>query len=75
MAESLDPMLKFTADSPEMHSSGYVPLLDLQVKIERRPDGSQDIDYVFFEKPVSSNKVIMEQSALSMRVKLETLEN
>ena len=41
-ADSVYPMLEFTMDLPSLHDSEMVPMLDLQVWVERHPAGSGD---------------------------------
>ena len=71
----MDPMVQFTVDAPWDHSSGYVPILDVQAKPITTQDGEQDVEYLFYEKGISNTKILMERSAMSTRVKMETTSN
>ena len=70
MANSINPMLEFTTDTPMEHSNGYVPMLDFQVKAVTLEDGKQDLVYKFYEKDVSNMKVIMERIAIGTKIKM-----
>ena len=56
--------LKLTVDSPSLHPSGFMPILDLQIKTE-----NNQIIYKFYKKEVSNNLVILNKSAMPMKVK------
>ena len=77
-ADSIIPWLKFTVDSPEKHASLTVPILDLQVWVrhpgqEEEGLGSDLLAWSFYEKPVSSDKLLRATSAYSWRNKLVTM--
>ena len=55
---------KLTVDSPSLHPSGFMPILDLQIKTE-----NNQIIYEFYKKEVSNNLVILNKSAMPMKVK------
>ena len=62
-ADSIVPWLKFTFDAPELHTTGMVPVLDLQVWIRRpRPEeeglGCDLLAWMFFKKLVAAAKVM-----------------
>ena len=61
--------LQFTIDCPSEHNSGWMPLLATEVKVAE----DNTIDYRFYEKPISSKYVMMRNSAMSARVKMNTL--
>ena len=56
--------LKLTVDSPSLHPSWFMPILDLQIKTE-----NNYIIYEFYKKEVSNNLVILNKSAMPMKVK------
>ena len=60
--------MQVTTDCPSQHESGYLPVLDIQVKIQ-----NNKIVHKFYKKPISSNKVIMAKSALPTNVKRASL--
>ena len=62
IAESVDEMLKFTIDLPSKHGNGKLPVLDIQVNINK--DKNNRIDFEFFEKPTKNNKVILSDAAI-----------
>ena len=77
-ADSVILWLEFTWDSPSQHESKTVPILDLHVWV-RHPDPEEDglgsdlLAWSFYEKPVSSDKVLRAMSAYNWRNKLVTM--
>ena len=79
-ANSIVPWLQFTADIPQYHSSGMVPILDLQVWVEHPSGdnltsglGPDTICWTYYEKKISSNKVMRAETAYPWRSKIVTL--
>ena len=64
IAEEVDPMLKFTIDTPCDHKCNQIAVLDLAVNVNK--EENQRIDYEFYEKPTKHKQVILSNSALSM---------
>ena len=56
-------------DSPSNHQSGFMPMLDVQVKVSEQ----NKVIYKFYKKPISSKKVILVNSALPANVKRASL--
>ena len=54
--------LELIVDSPSMHQSGFMPILDIQVKTE-----IDKIVYKFYKKEVSNFRVILNSSAMPMK--------
>ena len=67
IAEEIDPMLKFTIDTPCNYKDGKLPVLDVKVNINVKEN--YRMDYEFYEKPTKHPKVILANSALSMAQK------
>ena len=65
IAEEVDPMLKFTIDTPDMDTG--IAVLDLKVQINKKEN--YRLDYEHYEKPTKHPKVILADSALSMNKK------
>ena len=63
IAEEVDPMLKFTIDTPCNHKDNKIPVLDLKVHVNVREN--QRLDYEHYEKPTKHQMVILASSALS----------
>ena len=61
--------LKFTVDCPSTNANGWMPLLATEVRVA----ADNTIDYKFYEKPISSRYVMMQSSAMSAKVKMNTL--
>ena len=68
ISNSIYNFMQVTTDCPSQHESGYLPVLDIQVKIQ-----NNKIVHKFYKKPISSNKVIMAKSALPTNVKRASL--
>ena len=58
-----------TVDCPSNHESGWMPLLDLQVRVT----SDNTLDYKFFSKKVANPLLLMKSSALPDRVKRDSL--
>ena len=69
IADSVDPNLKFTIDCPSQNGNGRLPVLDLQFWVE----GGTLLRHAFFKKPMAPERTIMAGSAISQRVKRDTL--
>ena len=54
---------------PSTNANGWMPLLATEVRVA----ADNTIDYRFYEKPVSSKYVMMQSSAMSAKVKMNTL--
>ena len=68
VADNILAMLEFTFDTPGANAKGWMPCLDVQLKVE-----NNIILYKYFEKPCSNNFLIMERSAMSDSTKRSTL--
>ena len=67
IAQSIDPMIKFTVDSPMNHENGKIPILDIQASINVNEQNR--IDFEYYEKPTKNKFVILQSSALSSKQK------
>ena len=67
IAEEVDPMLKFTIDTPDNLKDNKIAVLDLKVQVNEKEN--YRIDYEHFEKETKHPKVILADSALSMKQK------
>ena len=61
-AQSIDGIIKFTYDIPENYKSKKLPVLDVNVNVNKKEENR--IDFEFFEKPTRNKRVILENSAL-----------
>ena len=57
IAESIDPMIRLTIDTPCNYKDNSIPILDLEVSINQIENNR--IDYQFFEKPKKNLKKIV----------------
>ena len=46
IGDSVDPMIQLTVDFPEKNDNGRVPILDLEVWLERDTDGFQQLSLI-----------------------------
>ena len=58
-------MIAFTNDVPGNHNDGYLPVLDVKVKLQE----NGRIVYQFYEKSTKNSRVILADSALNWRQK------
>ena len=68
IANSISPFIKMTVDCPSLHQDGWMPILDLQVKVS-----NNTIDFKHYRKPMANPLVIMRRSAHPARMKRVTL--
>ena len=69
VANSIFDYIQFTVDCPSNYASGWMPLLASQVRVA----ADNTLDYLFFEKEISSKYVMMRNSAMSAQVKMNCL--
>ena len=67
IAEEVDPMLKFTIDTPDEQKDNKIAVLDLKVQINEKEN--YRLDYEHFDKATKHPNVILSDSALSMNMK------
>ena len=67
LANSIDPMIKLTVETPCNFQDGKLPVLDVKVNINEKENCR--IDFEFFEKETKYPKVILADSALSFSKK------
>ena len=72
-ANSIYPWLSFTADVPSMHDSMTVPMLDIQVWVCHSSSGHDRLSWSFFEKNMSSCRVLKATSGYNWRSKVVTM--
>ena len=77
MADSLCPVLKTTFDCPGLQESGQMPLLNLQVWVERVNKGGGgaewEVMWEYYRKPCSTRTLMLARSAMSDRTKRSAL--
>jgi hypothetical protein len=67
IANSIDPMIKLTVETPCNFIDGKLPVLDVKVNINDKEHNR--IDFEFFEKSTKNPRVILADSALSFSKK------
>ena len=67
VANSINPMIKLTVETPCNFEDGMLPVLDVKVKVNQKENNR--IDFEFYQKPTKHPKVILASSALSFRKK------
>ena len=68
VADRMLEMLNFTCDHPEKHSSGWMPVLDTQIRSK-----DNQLQFLYFEKPCTNDFVIGQRSAMAQQAKRTTL--
>ena len=63
IANSINPMVKLTIDTPCNYEDGKLPVLDVKVDVNEKEDNRIDLE--FFEKPTKNPRVILASYALS----------
>ena len=71
IANSIDSMIQMTIDTPSSHTNNKVPMLDLEVWLEK--EDKNKIYYNFFQKPEKNRLVLMKSSAMPMNQKMNVL--
>ena len=69
VGDSLEEMIKLTADYPSNHVTGRVPILDMEVWISRDEEGVSKIRWSFYEKKMKNRFLMMKESAVGMAAK------
>ena len=65
IANTVCPHTRLTVDFPSAHSSGWMPLLDLQVKMSE----DKTVDWKLFKKSLASPFFVLNRSAVASKVK------
>ena len=77
MADSICPVLKTTYDSPSLQENGKMPLLNLQVWVERvEKEGGRkewEVMWEYYRKPCAARNLMLARSAMSDRIKRSSL--
>ena len=68
IANSVSSFIKLTSDCPSLHNSGFMPILDLQVKAE-----NNKLIWKFYKKEVANPLLIMKDSTMPFKVKQASL--
>ena len=71
IANTISPNTTITVDYPSNHRSGWMPILDLHVRMEEGgvEGGGREVDWRFYKKEVSSPFFLLNRSAVSAKVK------
>ena len=67
LANSINPMISLTVETPGNHPNGKLPVLDITVRINI--EAQNRLDFEFYEKPTKNPRVVLASSALSFRQK------
>lgn len=68
VANTISPMIQMEEECPSNHPDGRMPILDLEVWVEKRK-----IHHQFFKKPMAGRKVVQARSAFSTSKKRSIL--
>ena len=63
LAQSINPMIKLTTETPCNFKDGKIPILDIKVEVNSKENNR--IDFEFYQKPTKNQRVILASSALS----------
>ena len=63
LAQSINPMIKLTTETPCNFKNGKIPILDIKVEVNSKENNI--IDFEFYQKPTKNQRVILASSALS----------
>ena len=69
--EKVFGFLKFTTETHEDFSNGYLPTLDTQLRVTE----ANLVEYIYFEKPTTSEVTVLKKSALEENAKTRVLVN
>ena len=72
VANSINPMIKLTVETPCNFKDGKMPVLDIKVRINDKEENR--IDFEHFEKPTKNPRVILASSAFSCSIPQNKLE-
>ena len=67
IANTIDPMIQLTVDTPSSHTSRKLPILDIQACLNKSENNR--LDYEFFEKPTKNKYSILVDSAIPSKQK------
>ena len=67
IANSIDPMIQFTVDTPSSHENKKLPILDIQANLNKEENNR--LDFQFYEKPTRNKNVILSDSAIPAKQK------
>ena len=74
IADTIDPIIQLTVDYPSNHTSGRVPILDLEVWMERNEDGFSQVRWSFYEKrEVRDDAIVGKQLSRKFESQFKTL--
>ena len=69
IANSVSEFLQSEGVVPSNHESGWMPLLDVQVKVA----GDNTVDYKLYSKPCASRYTMMKETAMPPKTKMNGL--
>ena len=73
IANTLNPCIQFTWDSPELNSDNKLPVQDLKLWIMNDINDKQYMQYTFYKKPIASQFTVLKLSAFSPKIKKHTV--
>ena len=68
VSNQLDTDIQLTIDVPSLNANGKLPVLDLEISMVQN-----FVKFEFYKKPISNPRVILYNSAISRRIKRDTL--
>ena len=68
IGNSVSEFINLTADYPSKHESGWMPLLDIQVRVR-----NNQVEHKFYKKEVSNPLLMLASSAMPIKIKRNSL--
>ena len=68
IGNSVSDFIQLTADYPSKHENGWMPLLDIQVRVR-----NNQVEHKFYKKEVSNPLLMLANSAMPMKIKRNSL--
>ena len=68
IANAVTSDIRLTIDYPSNNESGWMPILDLQVKSD-----NNQLDWKFYKKKISNHRVMLARSAMPGKIKINSL--
>ena len=74
VANSIHGWIQFTGVSAGDSETGEIPMLDFQLRVEHLSEG-EVVRFRYYEKPCTSDRVLAMDSAMSLKLKVQSLSN
>jgi hypothetical protein len=72
IVNTVSPHIQVTYDVPSLNENLRLPVLDVEMWMETTEEGRYHLNYSFYKKPISTNKLILATSAVPDKMKIMT---